>query len=85
MRLRFTHSHAFDGCRLSLSDPEHPGTEVEFADGTVVLADCQPTGEGGAWMLELPAYRTGKGTAVGAARWRLARDARGDWRARRAG
>lgn len=79
MRFIFTHSHAFPGGTVVLENAAASPSvaAVEFVDGVALEADCRREGED--FILEIPAYRTGKGTAVGAKRWRIARKAGDGW------
>lgn len=56
---------------------------VEFADGVTVLAAWHAAGED--IVLDIPSYRTAKGTQVKGRTWRLVRGKEGVWRAERAG
>ena len=51
------------------------------ADGSVVVAAWRQ--EGDDFQLEVPTYRTARGTEVAARRWRLAKGRDGVWRTRR--
>lgn len=83
MRFIFTHSHAFPGGMVVIENLATSGAAagVEFADGAALEAECQRDGTD--LILEIPAYRTAKGTAVGAHRWRVVRDETGTWHSRR--
>ncbi|MCM5689767.1 hypothetical protein M8037_13305 [Sinorhizobium meliloti] len=71
MRFSFTHSHAFQGGRLTIEDAE--ATEgscvVEFSDGSAMIGEWHP--DGADILLKIPAYRTAKGTDVAAQSWRI--------------
>lgn len=83
MRFTFTHSHAFPRGRVTVAEDgaEPPGCLVEFNDGVTVIGEWRPDGED--ILLDVPLYRTSKGTTVDARRWRLARNEKGDWRSHR--
>jgi hypothetical protein len=83
MRFVFPHSHAFPGGRVLVEDDGAAAgeVEVEFADGSVVVAVWRQ--EGDDFQLEVPTYRTARGTEVAARRWRLAKGRDGVWRTRR--
>mgnify|MGYP001252258857 CR=1 FL=1 len=83
MRFVFPHSHAFPGGRVLVEDDGAAAGagEVEFADGSVVVAAWRQ--EGDDFQLEVPTYRTARGTEVAARRWRLAKGRDGVWRTRR--
>lgn len=87
MRLVFPHSHAFNGALLSVEDEDagEASCLVEFGDGVVVVAAVTVLTPD-AFEIDVPEYRTAKGTVVKARRWRIARqnDGRG-WRSRRIG
>lgn len=80
MRFSFPHSHAFPGAELRIEDAE--ATEgkcvVEFGDGMVVIGDWHSDHR--PIVLDVPAYRTARGTDVDARRWRLVQDQQGRWR-----
>lgn len=84
MRFRFPHSHAFPHGRVVVEDDDRPGPAclVDFADGTVVIAEYETAGD--AIVLRVPAYRTAKGHEVEGRTWRLAKGADGGWRSARA-
>lgn len=83
MRFSFPHSHAFSGGEVRIEDAE--ATEgkcvVEFGDGVVMIGDWHPDVD--AVVLDVPAYRTARGTEVDARRWRLVLDQQGRWRSKR--
>lgn len=83
MRFSFSHSHAFPGSRLSIEDAEaSEGTcVVEFADGSATIGEWHPDGDD--IVLEIPDYRTAKGTDVAAQSWRLVQNKKGEWRSQR--
>lgn len=54
---------------------------VEFADGVILIAEWCRDGED--ILLDIPSYRTAKGTAIGPHRWRLTRKPDGTWRSDR--
>ena len=83
MRFSFPYSHAFPNGRVIVKDDgvKEPRCMVEFADGTTVIAAWRPGKEDIA--LDMPDYRTAKGTRVSARRWRLVRGSDGIWRAKR--
>ncbi|WP_454685495.1 hypothetical protein [Ancylobacter moscoviensis] len=85
MRFIFTHSHVFPGASVTLDDDgKHgPGCLVEFGDGSTVIAEWHMA-DGDA-ILQLPAYRTAKGTTVAGRDWRLVRRPDGTWRSERIG
>ncbi len=65
-------------------DGAEAGTcEVEFADGSIVIATCRR--EGQAVRLDVPAYRTARGTEVAARSWHVEPGRSGGWRTRRIG
>ena len=83
MRFSFSHSHAFPGCRVTAEDDgaaEEAGM-IEFGDGVTVIGAWRRDGDG--VLLDIPSYRTARGTDVAAHGWRLTRGEDGDWRARR--
>lgn len=83
MRFVFTHSHAFPMGTVIVEG----GTEfvvdglVEFSDGVSLIAEWWRDGED--IILDIPSYRTTKGTAVSAHRWRLTRRQDETWRSHR--
>ena len=81
MRVMFSHSHVFPGCRATVVDVETEGHDclVEFADGSTVPAHRQDTPQG--ILVSIAAYRTSKRNWVDARRWLLERRA-DEWRAR---
>lgn len=81
MRVSFSHSHVFPGCRATVVDVENKGQDclVEFADGLTVLARRQDTQQG--VLISIPAYRTRKRNWVDSRRWLLERRGN-EWRAR---
>ena len=83
MRFVFPHSHAFAGGRVLVEDDGAAAGagEVEFADGSVVVAAWRQ--EGDDFQLEVPSYRTARGTEVAARRWRVTEGRDGVWRTRR--
>lgn len=83
MRFSFPHSHAFQGGRLQIDDAETgEGTcMVAFGDGVEIIGEWQPDGDD--ILLDIPAYRTARGTDVSARSWRLAQGRDGRWRSRR--
>ena len=83
MRFTFPHSHAFRRGRVAVDDDGKAGPEglVEFGDGITVAAQWRT--EDDAIRLDVPDYRTAKGTLVTARTWRLVRDKRGVWRSER--
>lgn len=80
MRFTFTHSHAFPGGRVAVQDAGDaaPAGIVEFGDGVTILADWRR--EGADVLLDIPAYKTAKGTEIGPKRWRLAQGEDRIWR-----
>lgn len=80
MRFSFPHSHAFPGGRVLIEDADD--TEgpcvVEFGDGIATIGAWRPTDDG--IHLEVPTYRTARGTEVAARSWRLVRVEDGLWR-----
>lgn len=81
MRITSTSSHAYPGTRAEVSDIAELGaaqTLVEFADGVTVVACCNV--EPNSINLEIPTYRTARGTQVVAQEWVLRRR-EGKWRA----
>ncbi|MGO4562991.1 hypothetical protein [Rhizobiales bacterium 3FA27D7] len=85
MRFAFPHSHAFPRGRVDVEDDGSGGPEclVEFGDGMTVIARWHRNGE--AIDLNVPTYRTARGTQVAAHDWRLSRRKDGVWRAERRG
>ncbi len=83
MRFSFPYTHAFPNGRVVVEEDEanEPQCMVEFADGTTVIAAWRREKEGIA--LDIPEYRTGKGTRVSARRWRLVQGSDGIWRTKR--
>ncbi|WP_121062081.1 hypothetical protein [Chachezhania antarctica] len=83
MRFAFPHSHAFRGGRVTVEDDggAPPACLVEFSDGVTVMGEFRHDGPD--IVLDVPAYRTSKGTDVGARRWRLSRSEAGVWRTTR--
>lgn len=83
MRFSFPHSHAFPGGRVAVDDgdPAEGACVVEFGDGVTVIGAWRPSPEG--MRLEVPAYRTGRGTEVAARNWLVAQGKDGNWRSRR--
>lgn len=82
MRLSFPGSHAYPGGRVAVTDDGGEDVAiVEFADGVTVPARLSRAGD--ALLVEVPAYRTARGTGIDARRWRVARGADGTWRAAR--
>ena len=65
MRFSFTHSHAFPGGLVifEVDEASGPKCTIEFGDSIVAEAEWRPNGED--LILEIPAYRTPKGTAIG--------------------
>ncbi len=84
MRFVFPHSHAFPGGRVELDDDGKSGPEclAEFGDGVTVIATCRFEGE--TILVDVPTYRTARGTQVAARSWLLAKGRDGVWRSRRA-
>lgn len=78
MRVGFPHSHAFRGGRAIVDDDGMAECLVEFGDGVTIVGEWRRTGD--AIDLEMPAYRTAKGTRIAARRWRLIRRKDGVWR-----
>lgn len=83
MRFVFTHSHAFPKGTVIVEGGTGSGSDglVEFSDGVNLVAEWWRDGE--AIVLDIPSYRTAKGTVVAAHRWRLTRRADGTWRSDR--
>lgn len=83
MRFVFPHSHAFRHGRVGVEDDGERGTEalVEFGDGVTVIARWQRTGD--TLTLDIPAYRTARGTDVAERVWRLVQRGDGVWRSER--
>ncbi len=85
MRFSFPHSHAFQGGRVAVEDTgEGEGAcMVEFGDGITVIGEWRPADNG--IRLEVPTYRTARGTEVAARGWRLVQGKDRVWRSRREG
>ena len=85
MRFSFPHSHAFPGGRVAVAgdDIGERSCEVEFADGVTVIGTCRKEGE--TYVLDVPTYRTSRGTEVAGRRWRINAGKDGNWRLQRAG
>lgn len=84
MRFVFTHSHAFPmgAVIVERNDVESEGDgEVDFADGVSLIAEWWR--DGADIILDIPSYRTAKGTTVKPHRWRLTRKPDGTWRSDR--
>lgn len=83
MRFVFTHSHAFPMGTVIVGGDTGPGGDgvVEFADGVSLAAEWWREGE--AMILDIPSYRTAKGSTVASHRWRLTRRPDGTWRSDR--
>jgi hypothetical protein len=79
MRFTFTHSHAYLGGRVAVEDAGDaaPGGVVEFGDGVTILGAWRR--DGADVLLDIPAYKTAKGTEIGPKRWRLAQGEDGIW------
>lgn len=84
MRFSFPHSHAFAGGRVIVEDDSKPGPVclVEFGDGATVIASWQQVGPD--IVLEVPSYRTVKGTQIEPKSWHLAQRTDGVWRPQKA-
>ena len=82
-KFQFPHSHAFNGGSVRVADDGKTGTDclVEFGDGVTVIARCRFGDE--AIDLEIPDYRTARGTTVDARNWRVAQRQDGTWRSLR--
>ena len=83
MRFLFPYSHAFPNGRVTVDDDgaTQPVCLVEFSDGTTVLSTWHREKEN--IDLDIPDYRTAKGTRVSARRWRLVRGLDGIWLTKR--
>ena len=83
MRFVFTHSHAFPRGTVIVETDAESGADglVEFSDGVSLIAEWWRDGED--IILDIPSYRTAKGTAVGPHRWQLTRKPDGTWRSHR--
>ncbi len=83
MRFSFPHSHAFPGGRVGVDDAEAAEgmCMVEFGDGVTVVAEWHPDGDG--IRLDIPAYRTARGTGIDARSWQVMRGKDGHWRTQR--
>lgn len=83
MRFVFTHSHAFPMGTVVVEGDERGGCDglVTFADGVTLVAEWYR--DGGEILLDIPSYRTAKGTAIGPHRWRLSQKPDGTWRSDR--
>lgn len=83
MRFVFTHSHAFPKGTVVVEGEAGCGSDglVEFADGVTLIAEWCRDGE--AILLDIPSYRTAKGTVVRPHRWRLTLRPDGTWRSDR--
>ena len=86
MRFIFPKSHAFEGGRLTLEegDPHASSCLVEFGDGVTVTGKVARENDGN-YRIEVPAYKTVKGNAIDARRWRISRSQDGGWCAKRMG
>lgn len=80
MHLIFSHSHAFNGARLTVDEdiPTEATCLVEFSDGVTVVADLAIKED--AIEIGVPSYRTSSGHLVKEARWRIVRTPNGDWK-----
>lgn len=83
MRFVFTHSHAFPNGTVIVEGGTESGFDglVEFSDGVSLIAEWWQDGED--IILDIPSYRTAKGTAVSAHRWRLTQKPDETWRSHR--
>ena len=83
MRFTFPHSHAFPGGRVAVAEEggDPAACMVEFSDGVTVIAGYRRIGED--IVLDVPSYRTSKGTLVAARRWRNSKRSDGIWRTAR--
>lgn len=83
MRFAFPHSHAFRRGRVVVEDDGSGGPEclVEFGDGVTVLGQWRRNGD--AIDIQIPTYRTARGTQVAAHEWRLNQRKDGVWRSER--
>ncbi len=82
---RFTHSHAYPGCRVTVGGAAARGRgTAEFSDGSVVPCTYARTADGRI-RVTVGAYTTQRRTAIARKTWLLAEEADGTWRvARRA-
>jgi hypothetical protein len=84
MRFSFPHSHAFPGGRVLIEEDANEGPcAVEFGDGVSIIGEWPRTADD--IYLEVPVYRTAKGTEVAARSWRLKQGEDGAWRSQREG
>ncbi|MEY8839601.1 hypothetical protein AB9K41_11295 [Cribrihabitans sp. XS_ASV171] len=83
MRFTFPHSHAFPRGRVTVTeeDGEPPACLVEFSNGVTVIGEFRR--EGDDILLDVPRYRTERGTVIDPRRWRLSRGKDGTWRSTR--
>lgn len=84
MRFTFPHSHAFPGGMVTVEDDSNAEPEclIEFGDGVTVIANWQQVGPD--IVLDVPSYRTVKGTQIEPKSWYLAQQTDGVWRSQRA-
>lgn len=88
MRFTFPHSHAFPRGRVAVAADDDgggddgggdgPAATVEFAGGVTLAGAFRR--DGAELVLDVPAHRTARGTAIAARRWRLRRRGDGTWR-----
>lgn len=84
MLFKVAYSHLFPGAAVTVEDDggQDGAGQIEFADGSAALARWRR--DAGAITLDVPSYRTAKGTDVDARRWSLTLGEGGTWRAARA-
>lgn len=78
MILECADSHLYPGCRLRLREArERDEVRVVFADGSTASAEVEAAEIGaaqGELVVTVAPYRTARGRAIGAKRWRLVPD-----------
>lgn len=80
MRIALHHTHAYPGCRATVTDTaDATAVEAEFSDGVRVPAHVLHAAAG-AMTVAIDACRTARGTAIPARRWLLRRVAGEDWK-----
>lgn len=83
MKFTFAHSHAFPNGTVDVEDDgdQQAGCLVAFGDGTTIMGAWHR--DGGDIVLDVPSYKTAKGTKIAPHRWRLKQGTEGRWRSRR--
>lgn len=64
-------------------DAERQSIELEFSDGTMVIAEMACNGRPGGEILKVPPYVTARGTAIGHREWVICATSsgrNGDWK-----